>query len=671
VAFVCRIAAVALTVLLANSASIAQAGVNVSGTISTNTTWNAANSPYTVTADVTVTDGAQLTIQPGVTIYFAAGTNLTVASGTLIAKALTGQPILLTSARDIAGATPAPGDWGQLRFTMGTNATTDLDGVEIRFGTQISVLASSPQLNRLVIRSMSGPAIAVDLAASPRGVDLVATGNQLNGIRVPAGEITGSVAWSMTGIPYVVESGIVAVGVAPSITGISPSVFAVGKTVDATIFGSGLTTVEALTIDRSDVNVTQRSGASSVSIPITLAVPSDATPGSATITVVVGTGTVSVPISITTNQPPVVALTSPIEAAEYTSPATVQLTASASTPNSGGIITRVDFLLGATLIGTSTSPSNGTYNFTWTSVPAGIYSITARATDSFGGVTTSAPANITVFQAPSIEVRSPLGGALASTELPLAMSVRATSGVAGVRIAKVEFISYQGEVLATLTTGVNDVYSAVWNNIPGGYNWLVARATDSRGGVATSPQIHFIGIRPPDVTITSPANNASYPDVPSSVVLKASASSGWSERGVTITQVDFYEGANLLGTGTTATNNVFSVTWNANKIGVFAVTAKATDSVGNTRRSAPIAISVGATKPTLPYAMLGIVKGDVTGSATPVTSTAVVGVVKGDVTGSATPVTSTAVVGVVKGDVTSSATGLVGPLVSPVVGMTK
>jgi hypothetical protein len=34
-------------------------------------------------------------------------------------------------------------------------------------------------------------------------------------------------------------------------------------------------------------------------------------------------------------------------------------------------------------------------------------------------------------------------------------------------------------------------------------------------------------------------------------------------------------------------------------------------------------------------------------------------------------VTSTAVVGVVKGDVTSSATGLVGPLVSPVVGMTK
>jgi len=44
------------------------AATNVSGTISTNTTWTAANSPYVMTGNVTVNAGVTLTIEPGVTV---------------------------------------------------------------------------------------------------------------------------------------------------------------------------------------------------------------------------------------------------------------------------------------------------------------------------------------------------------------------------------------------------------------------------------------------------------------------------------------------------------------------------------------------------------------------------------------------------------------------------
>jgi hypothetical protein len=92
-----------------------------------------------------------------------------------------------------------------------------------------------------------------------------------------------------------------------------------------------------------------------------------------------------------TNQPPVVALTSPIENSAFVAGASVNLTADAVDPD--GSISRVDFFAGVSKVGSATALP---YSCAWSSVPAGSFSLRAVAVDNAGLSTTSAPVNISV-----------------------------------------------------------------------------------------------------------------------------------------------------------------------------------------------------------------------------------------------------------------------------------
>jgi hypothetical protein len=96
----------------------------------------------------------------------------------------------------------------------------------------------------------------------------------------------------------------------------------------------------------------------------------------------------------TANQPPTVSLTTPANGTSYTAPATITLTASASDPE--GQLAKVEFYAGSTLLGTDTGSP---YTFTWSSVPAGSYTLTAVAYDGAGAKTTSAPITVAVTTA--------------------------------------------------------------------------------------------------------------------------------------------------------------------------------------------------------------------------------------------------------------------------------
>jgi subtilisin family serine protease len=90
------------------------------------------------------------------------------------------------------------------------------------------------------------------------------------------------------------------------------------------------------------------------------------------------------------NSGPTVGLTSPTEGSSYIAPAAIPLSADASDADG---ISKVEFYQGATLVASKTGAP---YTATWASVPAGSYTLTAKAYDGQGAATVSAPVHVTV-----------------------------------------------------------------------------------------------------------------------------------------------------------------------------------------------------------------------------------------------------------------------------------
>jgi hypothetical protein len=109
-------------------------------------------------------------------------------------------------------------------------------------------------------------------------------------------------------------------------------------------------------------------------------------------------------------------------------PASVQVSATAS--DSDGSVTKVEFLRNGIV---ETTDTEAPYAATLTNIPAGTHSITARATDDTGGVTTSAPATITIA-APSIVIDSPLPNALIAGDTVLVKGRIVAPPHSGVRV---------------------------------------------------------------------------------------------------------------------------------------------------------------------------------------------------------------------------------------------
>lgn len=90
------------------------------------------------------------------------------------------------------------------------------------------------------------------------------------------------------------------------------------------------------------------------------------------------------------NAPPTVSISSPPAGSSYTSPAAVEITATAS--DIDGLIARVEFLDNGTLLGTDTTSP---YSFSWNANTPGSHTLTVRAFDNMSA-STSATRNVTV-----------------------------------------------------------------------------------------------------------------------------------------------------------------------------------------------------------------------------------------------------------------------------------
>jgi hypothetical protein len=142
---------------------------NVSGMISSNSTWTLSGSPYNVIGGVLVKEGITLTIEAGVTVRVAAGLAIQI-DGMLIARGTSSSVVTFTKS--------GSGNWGYILFSDKSNdATYDIDGnytggsilencvIEFAGGTSVTnngavrMDAAHPFINYSTIRNNSATGV--------------------------------------------------------------------------------------------------------------------------------------------------------------------------------------------------------------------------------------------------------------------------------------------------------------------------------------------------------------------------------------------------------------------------------------------------------------------------------------------------------------------------------
>jgi hypothetical protein len=185
------------------------------------------------------------------------------------------------------------------------------------------------------------------------------------------------------------------------------------------------------------------------------------------------------------NVPPTVSIVFPRDSTTFWAPATIALAARAL--DIDGRVTRVQFFNGTTLLGTdSTAP----HTFNWANVAAGTYSITAKATDNSGAVTTSSAVRVYVKTntPPRVAITAPANNATFTTPTDITITATATDADAGGAVAGVAF--YRDTVLIGVDRSAP--YSTTWRNPAAGTYKLTAKALDNGGASSTSAAVTVV-----------------------------------------------------------------------------------------------------------------------------------------------------------------------------------
>lgn len=278
--------------------------------------------------------------------------------------------------------------------------------------------------------------------------------------------------------------------------------------------------------------------------------------------------------------PPYVVITSPDIHTTYQTP--VNLTLQALVDEPYGSVTRVDYYNGSpgTFLGTANTPP---YTVVWNNVPPGTYGIVAHAVESSGAYGTGS-VTVSVVGAnipPTVSLTSPANGA--SFTAPASITVQAAASDADGTISTVKFFEGANTIGITNTTP----YQILWSNVPAGSYSLTASATDNRSATTTSSPVSVTVVtpnQPPTVTLTAPVSGASY-FAPATVNLSATA----ADSDGSISRVDFYNGASLIGS---STSPPYAAVWSNVAAGSYAITAQATDNAGAVATSAPASVTV-------------------------------------------------------------------------------
>ncbi len=142
---------------------------NVSGTISTDSTWNIAGSPYIITNNLTINHGVTLTIDSGVVVKFDDYQNLYV-NGKLKADT-----VVFTS----NNASPTPGIWNAIQVGDGTisdSGNVILNSCQIQYANQLYIYNGKATLTNTDLTNISNYGVHLEAMGT-----LIMTGGNING----------------------------------------------------------------------------------------------------------------------------------------------------------------------------------------------------------------------------------------------------------------------------------------------------------------------------------------------------------------------------------------------------------------------------------------------------------------------------------------------------------
>ncbi len=274
---------------------------------------------------------------------------------------------------------------------------------------------------------------------------------------------------------------------------------------------------------------------------------------------------VKVEVTTPTNAIPIIAINSPQQNASFAALTSITINATAS--DTDGSIAKVEFFKGTEKLGEDTSSP---FSFKWDKVPAGAYTLTAKATDNLGATAVSSvEINVTASNAmPTVTITSPTDNSEFDEGSAITMSASATDSDG--TIAKVEFFIDDNKI----GEDTSSPYTLTWKDAPEGKHQIIAKATDDDGGSSMSKPVS-ITVNPVEIvketsitlTITGPQENTIF-GVGQTILITTAID------GTTKGKVEFFHGDQKIGEDATAP---FSFEWNDAPVGTLTLTAKLVD----------------------------------------------------------------------------------------------
>lgn len=197
------------------------------------------------------------------------------------------------------------------------------------------------------------------------------------------------------------------------------------------------------------------------------------------------------------NGPGKVVITSPSAAIQVKTIATVAISAYAEYGN--GSISKVDFYANGVPLGAGTGNGYGNYNFNWSNLTPGVYSVVAVATDNNGVLIKSSPVVVNVYFAPNflptVSMLSPEYGTtfFVPTNINLYAEAKDRDGTVSV----VNFYANGSPIGACTLDPSNSRCGYTWTNVPIGTYRLTGITTDNEGGVSQTSSESLVYVKPP------------------------------------------------------------------------------------------------------------------------------------------------------------------------------